>query len=408
MINALDTVSDYDLQIGDKKLTDDQKLDVVEISFEEKIGYTSSVRAIIRDSDEMSLAFDDLKFGTPVTFSLGWFGAKQTLFKGTIISPSPTFKANAPGQVEITAYDAGFNMKSPRNPGFMHGTTLFQLVRDVLERNKNPKDDKGKDLPAIIDDYVIEHPQNILQRWRVTDEEAGFALEDTDFGFLAKYASRTGYQVIVKYGGGQSIFYFVDPGYFTRLPQTFGVPLNGQFPMFNFYISPLESDLGDDHGLVIYTFEPELRSPGQRAEVKVVSWCSVNATGAKYGTDQLSGMALGPKERNLTRIYLETSPIPVLTIVGEVAQSDEAAGILAKAELERRARELVTGQVTMNGWVPLRAGQRHNFLLRSFKTFGQAFSGAYNITGVKHSFTAGQGFRTKFDVSRYVVNETTK
>ncbi|MCK9568833.1 hypothetical protein M0R72_07830 [Candidatus Pacearchaeota archaeon] len=399
MINALNTVSDYDIEIGDKKLTDDQKLDIVEISFEEKMNATSCVRVIIRDSDEMSLAFDDLKFGTPVVFSLGWYGAKQTLFKGTIISPSPTFKANAPGQVEITAYDAGFGMKSPRNPALLHGTTWFQIVRDILERNKKEK---------LIDDYVISHPQKVLEKRKFTSEEAGFTAEDTDFGFLAKCATRTGYQTIVKYGGGQSVFYFVDPDYFTRYPQTFGVQLYGQFPMFNFYISPLDSDMADDRGLVIYTFEPELRSPGQRTEVKVVSWCSVNTTGTKYGTDQLSGMALGPKERNLTRIYLETSPIPILTIVGEVAQSDEAAGILAKAELERRARELVTGQVTMNGWVPLRAGQRHNFFLRTFKTFGQAFSGAYNITAVKHSFTAGQGFRTKFDVSRYVVNETTK
>ena len=411
MINIDNSAADYDIEIGGIKLTDDQKLDVTECSFEEKMNNTSCFRFIIRDSDEMSLTFDDLKFGTPVKFSLGWFGAKEAIFKGSIVSISPAFKANSPAQVEVTAYDASFGMKTPRNPAFLHGKNWNQIVRDILERNKRPKDEKGKVLPAIIDDYVISHPDNVLEKRMVTDEEAELAADKTDFEVLTTIAGRTGYQVILKYGAAseENTFYFVNPDYFADTSVAGGglfVPWT--FFHMNFYLSPLDSDIDDESGLVIYSFEPELRSPGQRETVKVVSWCSASASGARYGTDQLGGMALRKDERNLTRIYIESSPIPVLTIMGEVAKTDEEANILAKAELKRRARDLVTGQVTMNGWVPLRAGQRHYFRLRTFKTFGQAFSGSYNITGVKHSFVAGKGFYTKFDVARYVVSEIPK
>lgn len=402
MINIDKSVADYDIEIGGIKLTDDQKLDVTEFSFEEKMNNTSCVKFTIRDSEEMSLTFDGVKFGVPIKFSLGWYGEKETIFKGSIVSVSPAFKVNAPAQVEVTAYDASFNMKSPRNPALLHGTDWHQIVRDILQRNKQDR---------IIDDYVISHPDKILEKRMVTAEEAGFTADDTDFEILAKIAGRTGYQVILKYGAAseENTFYFVNPDYFADASAAGGgVFLPWTFFHMNFYLSPLDSDLDDENGLVINSFEPELRSPGQRAEVKVVSWCSASADGARYGTDTLGGMALRKDERNLTRIYVESCPIPILTIMGEVAKTDQEANILAKAELQRRARDLVTGQVTMNGWVPLRAGQRHNFFLRTFKTFGQAFSGSYNITGVKHYFTAGQGFHTKFDVSRYIMNEIPK
>jgi len=401
MINALDTVSDYDLQIGDKKLTDDQKLDIVEISFEEKIGYTSCVRVVIRDSDEMSLAFDDLKFGTSVIFSLGWFGDKQTLFAGSIVSVGPAFKANAPSQIEVTAYDQSFNLKEPRDLQFLHGDSLYRMVRRILEDHKNL---------GHIDDYVIAHRQNVLQQRIMTIEEAGFQFEQTDFEMLTKIAARTGYVILNRWSDGaeQSVFYFVEPEYFCTLRMPGGLALASELFMANLYHAPLATDLDDPKGLIIYSFDPEMRQPGQKTDVKVITYASVDAKGNRFGASNLGDLRVNKGERDLTRVQIESSKVSVLTIFGEVAKSDGDAKILAAAELDRRARELVTGQVTMNGWVPLRAGQRHNFTLRALKTFGTAFSGQYNITGVKHSFTAGQGFRTKCDVSRHVMSEPNK
>jgi phage protein D len=87
----------------------------------------------------------------------------------------------------------------------------------------------------------------------------------------------------------------------------------------------------------------------------------------------------------------------IRTIEDRTFSSKEEAEDMAKAELERAGRNLVTGSATIVGNPRLLPG-----MTVEFKKLGKRFSGMYYVTAVTNTID-DKGYTTKFDVRRNVI-----
>jgi uncharacterized protein len=134
----------------------------------------------------------------------------------------------------------------------------------------------------------------------------------------------------------------------------------------------------------------------QRTKVRVHGW-DVAAKQAIHETsdnDDARAVA-GPGGRTgpeiLTDIWSEAAEDMHL----EMPATTDEARTLAKATMQRRARNFVRGRGTANGNPKLRVGARVELV-----DIGDFFSGIYQLTSVRHAFDMSYGYRTHFEASR--------
>jgi len=134
----------------------------------------------------------------------------------------------------------------------------------------------------------------------------------------------------------------------------------------------------------------------QRTKVRVHGW-DVAAKRAIHETaDNDDARALaGPDGRTgpeiLTEIWSEAAEDMHLEMPATTAE----ARALAKATMQRRARNFVRGRGVANGNPALRVGARFELV-----DMGVFFSGVYQLTSVRHAFDMSYGYRTHFEASR--------
>ncbi|MGH7295683.1 MAG: phage late control D family protein, partial [Polyangiaceae bacterium] len=149
-------------------------------------------------------------------------------------------------------------------------------------------------------------------------------------------------------------------------------------------------------GKNLKSFVPRLSTANQVTEVIVRGWdpktkkAIIGKAKTSDVTSKMKGKGTGPDEvkkqfkgETITRIVQN----PVFTI--------EEAETIAKAELNIRAMEYMTGDGTCLGDTSLRAGT-----IIEMKGLGDTFSGWYYVNESIHTFTPGSGYSTGFRVAR--------
>ncbi|HUU33660.1 MAG TPA: contractile injection system protein, VgrG/Pvc8 family [Vicinamibacterales bacterium] len=133
----------------------------------------------------------------------------------------------------------------------------------------------------------------------------------------------------------------------------------------------------------------------QRTAVGVSGWdvhgkqvILATATAADLPADQ-AGAVSGP------HVLDQTFGPAVEAFVDEVPATTDGARALAVAHLRASASAFITGRGLAIGAVALRAGRPV-----TLQGLGTLFSGAYQVTAVRHEFTLEHGWQTTFDVRR--------
>ena len=387
MINSRLLTPEWTVRINGREFTEMQRLAVSEISFEEKLNYTSKLEVVMEDHEGFSLTMNDLPQEGEMSLSLGWDGQSEEIFNGEFTEITPSFEQGRTSTLAIIGYDRSYQLKKKRWPPEAYDKRkLTDVVKAVLEKYR------GGDFNL---EYVLD-PDARIKDYALTDAETGFRPDDqTDWEFLDEKSEDNGMMLLVR---GRTI-YFVGRRYFQR-PQ-FTARTMIVSPQLNFNYGALSDEENDPRGVLLYHFRPRNRSLQQRGKVEVVSWNSVDANGKKRGYDVLP---LLRGEKNYTQLLVKTKNVEEIVVTG-AAQSDSAARTMAQAEMEKRARKFVEGNGSLKGWPYVRLGKEHNFVLNALGDIGRSFSGMYFITGTEHRWTRSEGYRTSIDVERRALTE---
>lgn len=378
MINSSVTVPDWSITLGGQPLSAAQKLAVVEITFEERFGFTGKLEFTFRDGENFDIDPDLLKPQTPVTLALGWHTLRdEALFSGEIESLAPKFGEKESARLRVTALDRSYELKKLRWPEEVYDRgNILQVVKSILNKYKQ-----------FGLDYVVA-PESRLRDWQLSDSQTGWRMaEKTDYEFLNMLAEANGFVVVVR---GQTI-YFVERNHFVTAAPT---RLRG-------YYRPSPTDVSDSSGINLISFAPRRRSKEQREKIEVVAWHSIDASGKRRGGSTLS------EERgrsNYTKMKVRRQVEEVMIIEG-AADSSSTAQIMAQEEVDRRARKFVEGEARCKGWPWIRLGEIIEIYPRALKRMGSQFDGEYMVTGVEHHLSQREGYYTRFDVERDWVKE---
>jgi len=376
MLNLDASAFSYRLIINDHEFSDQEKLGIISIGFEERLQYTSKVEIVFRDHQDFALTLEDVSPESRLRLIVGWLNLTKEIFDGEIVGVEPRFTSGEAAALSVMAFDHGYRLKRFKElPAIYPRENILQAVEDTLKSYSRNPDNLS---------YEIS-PRKKLQEWQLTDDEIVFKLDDTtDYEFLSWIADRNDFILVVR---GRTI-YFVEREYFAQ--QT-------DVQKYNFYYRPTFFDEQDKSGMVLIEFSPRNRTTEQRDKVEVVAWNSVDPGGLIRGGRTLPELR---GQVNYTTMVVRSTKTETFTVFGTAARNPAQVYILAQSELARRARKFVEGHGVIKGWPMLRLGQRHNFRLRAMRGIGESFSGEYFITGVEHRWDAKQGYRTAFDVSR--------
>ncbi|MGB5107330.1 MAG: hypothetical protein WBP42_11525 [Candidatus Zixiibacteriota bacterium] len=389
MINTQLLEPAWNISINGIPLSESRRLLVSEISFEEKLTYTSKVEIAIGGGLGFDFSLDDIPLEGEMSLTMGWDNDEVELFNGQLVEPTPDFRSGRASVLTLTAYDRSYLLKKYRWPPEVYAKgNMLEIVRSILAKYKSP--DFGLD-------YVID-PRSKIRDYALTDVESGFRFgEQTDWEFLSLIAKSNDLMLLVR---GETV-YVVNRDYFQQ--PTVSSAATTPSVELNFYYNPLREQEDDQRGALLYHFRPRYRALEQKEKVELAAWHSVDAKGKRRGGG--SGLTEERGLMNYTKLRVNTKKSETLVIHGTAAMTNAAATILAQAEIEKRARKLIDGQGSIKGWPFVRLGQKHNFVINDLHKIGTAFSGEYFISGTEHTWSRESGYRTSIDVERKSLSE---
>jgi hypothetical protein len=344
------------------------------VTYEHALKETGEVTFMLTDSENFRINPKQFMLNAPVIFGIGYGDDITYIFDGHITAIRPHFESQQASYVEIRCEDRSVELKRvPDNRAFVN-LTLREIV-ELIASNHGLEVEFGDDKLSAFD---LKDAQTVDQDG-ITDWEV--------FGDIAKLTG-------VEYFIVGNKLYIADDHYL-------GNEL--EYLRHTFYHLPFSGDMVAASDQPLITFAPETNGDLQRLEVNVIAWASVGTDGVVRGTKRLEELpATGDR---YTELKVKFEHIETLKIRNQSIRTDAQARTLAQAELERRARELVKGQMTIPGNGLIMIGQRHDVVCNDLgvpgntKGFGRQYSGAYTITGVRHEF-GESGFLTYCDVRR--------
>lgn len=344
--------SDYKIIFNNAEFPESIKPFITNIEHEESFEETAKVTIEIADHENF-LSPDVFLLDTPMELYLGYGTELENVFGGDLIKITPAFPDNETAKLNIIFYDKSYILKKVPKPRVYTNPNLLSIAKEIAKDNQ---------LEIIVD------PENILKDFKFEKDQSITQTDETDWQLLNKLAEPGNYKIFVR----NKTIYIVDDNYL----------LKEQEDKFTFIYNPSD-EIDHDTNFPCLDFVPSVGSEGQRVQVEVISWASVDADGKKYGKsklDQANIDGLG-----YSRIRVKTKNYETLTVTGEIAKTDAQAKALATAEIQRRADNLITADATVPGNSKLHCGQKHSFKLNSLGLFGQKFSGDYIITEVKNN-----------------------
>lgn len=367
-----DKTMKYELLLGGETLSPGTLANIKKISFQERFFETSRLEVECENGVHFDLDFADAKVETPVTLKLGYFGDLHEVFSGEISIVEPNFqKAQDSDTLILTALDFSDNMKSEKTPSIYSETNPYDIAVRVIKRHN---------LTPVIE------PAGILRSLRHKKGQGLNQKKLTDWELLTMIAKKVNFKLFCQ---GTTVYLVGDEYLSTRTDYT----------RLHLIHNPSVEEMRAADTWELNFFNPNSDKARQRTKATVKAWDAYNADGELIGKADLAKVKGGTQ--GFTEIRVEETKEKVITVYA-VARTLAQAQALAEKELDRRAEELVIGNVRLRGCPELRIGQRHDITAHSFGDFGKAFSGEYFFKAVRHDMT-GDGFMTKADIAKRTI-----
>ncbi|WP_327343098.1 phage late control D family protein [Streptomyces europaeiscabiei] len=300
------------------------------------------------DSERLSFPWSDSRLfevGTEVRISLGYVGDLQPVMTGEVTGLEPTFTQGRLPMLTVRGYDYRHRLARAQQTRTFTRTKDSAIARELARKAglRAEVTDTGTAL-----DYVVQNNQ-------------------TDLEFLQKRAKMIGYEVHVR----DKVLYF-------RPPQ------HGRPPSATLSV-------GDG----ISEFTPRLSALPQVGRHSVRGWdvalkqAVVSTVTAGRESTTMGGTDTGPHraDRAFGRAATVSTGLPV--------PNRDRADQIARGRFDDLALTYITGEAECAGQPRLRAGE-----VVEIRGAGTTFSGAYYLTSVSHSLTAGDDYRTSLRVRR--------
>jgi phage protein D len=326
--------TNYEITIGGKALTQSGAGSIVSLVFEDHLDMIDMVS--VRLGGSLSDAGWSWEIGQEVVLTLG--DSDTEVFSGEIVALEPQISTASGSSLLIRAMDKMHRLGRGRK------TQPFEEMSDSDVVSKVGGD---AGLSVKVDSTSPTHAY-ILQR------------NESDFTFLRRLAARNNY--LLRIEDGDMIF------------------KKAQFSGTGF-----ELVIGEN----VQAFRLSLNSVEQVQEVIVRGWDSVNkseivGTASTSDIDKIGDGELGAdiagKFGDAT-IYITDIPI-----------SDQSmADVIAKAEINRVARQFARGGATIKGNPAVRAGK-----LVTFEGLHDGYNGTFYVLSSRHLISTKSGYVTEF------------
>lgn len=342
-------VAEFDVIINGKPLAADMRPLIRSVVADDSLAVPSMFALEIISTSEQEDAnqwIDDTLFsvGNVVEVKLGYGDQTETLIIGEVTALEPEFSFDRLPVLTVRGYDRRHRLQRGRK------TRTFVQQKDSDIASKIARE-AGLSAEAVdssvTHDYVIQANQ-------------------TDLDFLHERARRIQYEVVVD-----------DKQLFFR-------------PVQNDKSEVLTLTM-DDH---LLEFIPRLSTAGQVSEVSVRGWNPKERKEIVSQADAGAEVTMGGKQsgpKMSTQAFGSTTDVVTEQPLMTQAEADQ----IAIAVLNRKALSLIEGEGLCLGRTDLRAGK-----VIKIDGVGQRFSGRYYVTTANHRYTAGGGYRTRFQVRR--------
>ena len=381
-----DSAMEVSLCIGGHELTPAQLKYVGGISYEEALTEMGTLEFSLYSGENLDLSDFPWQLGTDVELQIGWaHGDLVSLFVGRIQTVMPSFVTDEPAVLNVTCHDRGYGLRRVPPPKVYKEITHKKLVEDICQRHG---------LKVVID------PVDKLANYKLKGDQSVTQVDETDFQVLDAIAKRGNFNLLVHH----DTLYMVNDDYMAEKAFHQAVRPGSSAGKFRFVHRGTDADREQANTWPLATFDPEMGSEGQRAQIEVKSWGAVGEDSTKYGKGKLEGTAT--KGQKYTEIVVKTETIETYRITGETARTAAQAKYIAINEMERRARRLVKGEVVPAIGTPhLHIGMTVDILVRDLEPFGAMFSGKYVIEACRHEIDSEGVYTTSFDVRRDGITE---
>jgi phage protein D len=336
---------------------------------------SAMVKVVFAEGASFDLDFDQVRFDTPFELHLGYHNRLQKVFTGEVVKIKPQFAIDTPSKLVLTALDFSDNMKDVPDPSVWRSRSIYQIAGEIIKRNN---------MRAVIE------PAGPVQSFKHKSDQAVLQKQKSDWEILSQLAKKLNYFLFCRH----DTVYLVNRDHMRTL----------QGQAFEFIEKADASELDETTKFSLMEFKPGADRERQKTEVVVKSWQPFYADGKLIVKQNLNHIST--EEPGFTEIRVKTTKTEVLVIEDIVRNHDQAVA-LARAELEQRAQDLVKGDVMVPGNAKINIGDVHIFTLRSFRTFGRAFTGPYFIKRVRNRYSKDRGFVTEVDVSRETLTNVT-
>jgi phage protein D len=349
----------FDVRLRDRKLPEDVFRDIVSIEYSDDLEEIDSARLTINnwDADRRRFRYSDADTflpGARIALDLGYRteGGMRRVIEGEIAQLAPTFPASGQPTLAVTVLNILHRLRTEQVSRTYENKTASQIAREIAGR-------------LGVEIRLGEPPE--------PETPFEFLLQDQkyDIVFLLRLARRVGYDLLVEEAEGGPRLYF-GPSETTARRPTYQLR----------------------YGTSLLAFQPTLTTANQVGEVVVRYWDAraKQAKEAKATRAQLRTRGVGERgsQALLERSFSERKEI----ITDRTPRNPQAALELARATLERIAKDMVRASASVPGLPDLRAGS-----IVVIDGVGNRFNGRYFVTKTTHAIGDG-GYTTRFECRR--------
>lgn len=303
---------------------------------------------------------DLFKEGNSVTIAMGYVDDLQPMIEGEITTISPTFPAGGVPAVTISGNTRLHRLRGTNKTKTFQSTTDAQVVQQIAQANG---------LQAQADDSQIQYDYLIQPN-------------QSDLEFLKQRAARINFEILVQ---GKTLIFRQAGGQ----PQMYTLVWAGVQQAF----------ASGPNNLPLKSFAPQLNALAPKSNVQHRAYdvsskqAFVSNAGPSDQTTTMGGSQPG-SQLPQSAFNSERNEVHVTSPFFSQGEGDQRA----KAALNDKAMQTVTGTAETIGIPDLRAGQ-----LVQLAGVGSRFNGQYKITQATHTIGAS-GYSTSLNVTRNAIS----
>jgi uncharacterized protein len=338
--------------------------DILRVEYADGLDEIDSFRLTINNWDAAARGFkysdgDLFVPGARFDLEMGYRNgsALRKLLTGEITELSPTFPAAGQPVLEVSGLNLLHRLRTEQQSCAYEDKTDGEIARQIAARLQLPIRVRSRPEGEQPHEYILQH-------------------NEYDIIFLFRRARRAGYDLLVEETEqGPQLYFGPSETIATR-------------PVYELV-----------YGRSLIELQPTLTTANQVGEVVVRAWDPVEkrTIEGKATRDQLSTSGVGERgqQRLIDRSFDQRREI----IADEPVRSKAEADRLAREQLERIAKDMVTATGSIVGLPDLRAGS-----VIFIADVGTRFAGRYFVTSTTHSIGDG-GYTTRFECRREETKE---